>query len=300
MTIFFNILNKLNTISADLPYSGQMSFQEPASNAMEYIIDVHHEICFYLVIVLIFVFWLIYNIIYTFSSPFYFWFKRFVIYPIFFNYRGWNTDEINKNLTNVLGNLILTSWTRISIIKGLYWEFWWTVIPTIFLTLIAIPSLFLIFNLDRYSYLISNINYLIKVSGNQWYWVYEYTNLLNKKVEISSVMLSSEDLITAGHGYRLLDVDNRLYLIEGQFWQFTVSSLDVIHSWALPSLGLKIDACPGRLNRIFVRVWRSGVFYGQCSEICGIYHGFMPIVLEILSICKFLNISLFVNDSKFW
>jgi len=287
-----NSLN-FNYLSADLPYYGQVSFQEPASNIMEYIIDVHHEICFYLIIVIIFVFWWMYNIIYTFSSPIYlFSYSKFAIDASFDDYRGWNA-KTNRYFYYRIGKLFLSSWNKFSNIKGIYWEFWWTVIPTIFLTLIAIPSLFLIYNLDRYSSLISGINYLIKVIGCQWYWVYEYTDFLNKEVEVDSIMLSIEDIISVGQGYRLLDVENRLYLIEGQFWQFLISSTDVIHSWAVPSLGLKVDACPGRLNRIFVRIWRCGVFYGQCSEICGVFHGFMPIVLEVLSVCKFMNLLYF-------
>lgn len=273
----------------DLPYSGQMCFQEPSSNIMEYIIDVHHEICFYLIIVMVFISWWLGMIVYQFSSTLYIWKPRFVLFPKFYNYRGWLFYS-NEHLKPFLGDYTLVAWTKHKNISN-NWEFWWTVIPTIFLVLISIPSLFLIYNLDKYFNIALNLSYLIRITGNQWYWVYEYTDLKGKDVEIDSYMILTEDLIDIGHGYRLLDVDNRIYLMEGQYWQFLISSNDVIHSWAVPSLGLKIDACPGRLNRIFVRVWRCGVFFGQCSEICGVLHGFMPITVEVLPSFKFLKIS---------
>ena len=104
----------------------------------------------------------------------------------------------------------------------------------------------------------------------------------NDKYKFSSNMISENDLF-AGY-YRLLSVDNNIVLPYNCFIRFLITSVDVLHSWAVPSLGLKLDACPGRLNQTMVFMKREGFFYGQCSEICGVNHAFMPIVIESVDI----------------
>ena len=124
----------------------------------------------------------------------------------------------------------------------------------------------------------------IKVIGHQWFWSYEYSDYttLNLTEDTSfifdSYMILDEDLLLGQ--FRLLEVDNSVVLPTHTHIRAIITSTDVLHSWAVPSLGIKIDACPGRLNQISMFINRPGVYYGQCSEICGINHGFMPIAIE--------------------
>jgi cytochrome c oxidase subunit 2 len=125
----------------------------------------------------------------------------------------------------------------------------------------------------------------VKVTGNQWYWSYEYSNCKNPDIaehidgkKFDSYMIPTEDLEEGN--LRLLEVDNRLLLPVKTHISVIVTAADVLHCWAVPSLGVKMDACPGRINQASVFIKRDGVFYGQCRELCGINHGFMPIVVE--------------------
>jgi len=160
-------------------------------------------------------------------------------------------------------------------------ELLWNILPIFCLSLIAGPSFMLLYLIEDFS----SIMYIVKVVGNQWYWTYEFLdyNSTNKLdlVSFDSVMLSESDLIAQNYGFRLLEVNNRLKIMYLVNTCFLVTSTDVLHSWAVPSLGLKTDACPGRINRIAVWPSRQGVFYGQCSEICGINHAYMPIVCVV-------------------
>jgi len=125
---------------------------------------------------------------------------------------------------------------------------------------------------------------------HQWYWSYQYSDFLNsdnENIEFDSYMLPEEDLEEGG--LRMLEVDNRVILPELTHVRFVVTSADVIHSYACPSLAIKVDCYPGRLNQVSILINREGVFYGQCSEICGILHSSMPIVIESVSIEKFLS-----------
>jgi cytochrome c oxidase subunit 2 len=211
-------------------------------------------------------------------------------------------------------------------------EFLWTVIPTIILIIIAIPSVKLLYLMDA-PLLERHINLTFKVIGHQWFWSYEYfikdglevkqnvpiypkialTDLLNLKKEgtspslfglkdagealtlLNSVRQSSNPMssglihkefdsymldeasVIELNGLRLLEVDNPLYIPAYFPLRFLITSVDVLHSWAVPSLGIKVDAVPGRLSQVHVILKRAGEFYGQCSEICGVNHGFMPI-----------------------
>nr|YP_003457192.1 cytochrome c oxidase subunit II [Astrospartus mediterraneus]CBH40153.1 cytochrome oxidase subunit II [Astrospartus mediterraneus] len=152
-------------------------------------------------------------------------------------------------------------------------ELWWTISPSFILTALAIPSINLLYFMDESN----NPDITIKTIGHQWYWSYEIWD--NNRTEIDSYMTQLEDINTPGLP-RLLEVDNRLTLPYNTNIRIITSSTDVIHAWSLPSLGLKMDAVPGRLNQMFININRTGVFYGQCSEICGANHSFMPIVIE--------------------
>lgn len=142
---------------------------------------------------------------------------------------------------------------------------------------IAFPSFRLLYMLDE----VISPAITIKVAGHQWYWSYEYSDFIREDgeaIEFDSYMIPESDLELGQ--FRLLDVDNRIVLPVDTHVRFIVTGTDVIHDFAVPSLGLKIDAVPGRLNQTSVIVIRAGTFYGQCSEICGTYHAFMPVVLR--------------------
>ena len=130
----------------------------------------------------------------------------------------------------------------------------------------------------------------VKAAGHQWYWSYEYSDFLNEdgeSIEFDSYMVPESDL--ADGQLRLLDVDNNVVVPVDTNIRFIVTGQDVIHSFAVPSLGIKIDGVPGRLNQTSVIIEREGLFYGQCSELCGILHGFMPICVEAVSPEKYLE-----------
>nr|UPL64975.1 cytochrome oxidase subunit II [Cleistostoma dilatatum] len=168
-------------------------------------------------------------------------------------------------------------------------EIIWTSIPALILIFIALPSLRLLYLLDE----VNDPSMTLKTIGHQWYWSYEYSDFL--QMEFDSYMIPTNDLDQSG--FRLLDVDNRTVLPMNMQIRVLISAADVIHSWTVPSLGVKADAIPGRLNQVSFLISRPGLFYGQCSEICGANHSFMPIVIESVSINSFLNwISLSVDN----
>jgi len=160
-------------------------------------------------------------------------------------------------------------------------ELIWTSIPAVTLIFIALPSLRLLYLLDE----VNSPSVTLKTIGHQWYWRYEYSDFLN--VEFSSYIIPTNDLEIGG--FRLLEVDNRTVLPMNTQIRVIITAADVIHSWTVPSLGIKADAIPGRLNQTRFLSSRPGLFYGQCSEICGANHRFMPIVIERVSTDSFLN-----------
>lgn len=159
-------------------------------------------------------------------------------------------------------------------------EIFWTVVPAIILLYIAGPSFALLYSMDEIA---PETFFTILVQGSQWYWSYEYylPFLTESKIAVSSYMISDLDLEEGQ--LRLLSVNNPIYIPRDLPTRFLVTATDVLHSWAIPSLGLKVDAVPGRLNQLVVQPTRSGIFFGQCSEICGANHGFMPITVYCLS-----------------
>nr|QDG01246.1 cytochrome c oxidase subunit 2 [Scytalidium sp.] len=165
-------------------------------------------------------------------------------------------------------------------------ELIWTITPAFILILIAFPSFKLLYLMDE----VSDPAMTVLAEGHQWYWSYQYPDFLNSEdgfIEFDSYIVPDSDLEDGG--LRMLEVDNRVVLPELTHVRFIITAADVIHSFAIPSLGIKIDAYPGRLNQVSLLINREGVYYGQCSEICGILHSSMPIVIESVSIEKFLT-----------
>nr|UQS75779.1 cytochrome c oxidase subunit II [Systropus sp. 2 YXA-2022a] len=154
-------------------------------------------------------------------------------------------------------------------------EIIWTIIPAITLMFIALPSLRILYLMDESE----EPNLTLKTIGHQWYWSYEYSDFLN--LEFDSYMIPTNEMQL--NSIRLLDVDNRIILPYNSSIRMIVTSADVIHSWTIPCLGIKIDATPGRLNQMTFTMNRPGIFIGQCSEICGANHSFMPIMIESIS-----------------
>lgn len=165
-------------------------------------------------------------------------------------------------------------------------EIVWTTIPSIILLFIAIPTFCLIYSADE----IIDPAITVKAVGHQWYWSYEYSDYNfeeGESINYDSYMIPESDLKRGQ--LRLLEVDNRIVLPVNTHVRVLLTSTDVIHAWAVPSLGVKCDAIPGRLNQIGFFIKREGVFYGQCSEICGVNHGFMPIVIEAVSLEDYVS-----------
>nr|AVN67204.1 cytochrome c oxidase subunit 2 [Allacta australiensis] len=167
------------------------------------------------------------------------------------------------------------------LLEGQLIEVAWTITPAIILIFIAIPSLRLLYLMDE----INNPTLTLKTIGHQWYWSYEYSDFM--KMEFDSYMIPQNEM--DNNMFRLMDVDNRATLPMNTFIRMIITAADVLHSWTIPSLGIKADATPGRLNQISFLINRPGVFYGQCSEICGANHSFMPIVIESIPINNFIN-----------
>nr|AAR86205.1 cytochrome c oxidase subunit II [Basileuterus leucoblepharus]ADO22882.1 cytochrome c oxidase subunit II [Basileuterus leucoblepharus] len=160
-------------------------------------------------------------------------------------------------------------------------ELVWTILPAMVLVMLALPSLRILYMMDE----INEPDLTLKAIGHQWYWTYEYTDL--KDLTFDSYMIPTTDL-PLGH-FRLLEVDHRVIVPMNSTIRVIVTADDVLHSWAVPSLGVKTDAIPGRLNQTSFLASRPGVFYGQCSEICGANHSFMPIVVESTPLPDFEN-----------
>jgi cytochrome c oxidase subunit 2 len=156
-------------------------------------------------------------------------------------------------------------------------EIIWTFLPGLILVLIAFPSLRLLYTSEEMDY--SPIR--IKIIGHQWYWSYEYSNF--KEIEFDSFILPLEEKNT----FRLIETDNYINLPEKIYTQVFISSTDVLHSWTIPALGIKADSRPGRLNIVNFYVRKPGLYYGQCSEICGANHRFIPISLNITNFNQF-------------
>nr|ATN41143.1 cytochrome c oxidase subunit 2 [Diptera sp. 66 LC-2017] len=184
---------------------------------------------------------------------------------------------ITNLVSYIMISMLMNNYNNYFLLSGQTIEIIWTIIPAIILLFIAFPSLKLLYLLEE-----TNKPYIsIKTIGHQWYWKYEYSNLY---LEFDSYMYNS-----INNNFRLLDTDNRVILPFNYFIRILVTAMDVIHSWTVPSLGIKVDATPGRLNQLNFLINRSSIFYGQCSEICGANHSFMPITIESINLKYFLK-----------
>ncbi len=178
-------------------------------------------------------------------------------------------------------NIFFNKLTNRYLLSGQTIEVIWTIIPAITLIFIALPSLRLLYLIDE----INQPSITLKSIGHQWYWRYEYSDFFN--IEFDSYIIPTNDL--NNDNFRLLDVDNRIILPINSQIRILVTATDVLHSWTIPALGVKIDGTPGRLNQTNFLINRPGVFYGQCSEICGANHSFIPIVIERVPSNFFIN-----------
>lgn len=178
-------------------------------------------------------------------------------------------------------SLFFNSYVNRFLLDGQIIEIIWTVIPAFILIILALPSLRLLYLIDERT----EPSLTLKAVGHQWYWSYEYSDFNN--IEFDSYIIPTNSLEQGD--FRLLEVDNRIVLPYFTQIRLLITAADVLHSWTIPSLGVKADAVPGRLNQLNFMLNRPGVFYGQCSEICGANHSFMPISLESINPKDFLN-----------
>lgn len=194
-------------------------------------------------------------------------FVSFILYRIIWNYEERRSTSRSERVHGTLIEVI------------------WTVTPGLILCLVAVPSFTLLYAVDE----VIEPGLTVKVIGKQWYWTYEYSDVDGEEngLEYDSYMLNEDDLEEGE--LRLLEVDNRLILPVETHVRLIVTASDVLHSFAVPSFGVKMDACPGRLNEVSLFVKREGVYYGQCSELCGVNHAFMPICVEVVSIPVYLE-----------
>nr|YP_009694103.1 cytochrome c oxidase subunit II [Sphaeronemoura grandicauda]QEI04382.1 cytochrome c oxidase subunit II [Sphaeronemoura grandicauda] len=188
---------------------------------------------------------------------------------------------ITTLVSYILSTLFFNSNIDRYLLDGQTIEVVWTILPAVTLLFIALPSLRLLYLLDE----VNSPSITLKTIGHQWYWSYEYSDF--GQVEFDSYMIPYNEM--ESDGFRLLDVDNRAVLPMNTQIRMLVTAADVLHSWTVPALGVKIDATPGRLNQTSFLMSRPGLFFGQCSEICGANHSFMPIVIESVPTSIFIN-----------
>ena len=241
-----NLVNILN-IYADAPESFQYGFQDPATPVMIGLINLHHDIMFLIILIMVSVSWV---------------------------------------LARATNGFLEKNSVPVNIVHASTLEVVWTIVPGLVLMVIAIPSFALLYAADE----LVDPAMTIKVVGHQWYWSYEYSDYETDdgdSLNFDSYIVQEDDL-TVG-SLRLLEVDNRVVVPTNTHVRVIVTAADVLHCWAVPSFGFKIDACPGRLNQSSIFVQREGVYYGQCSEICGVNHGFMPIVVEAVSLDNYVS-----------
>lgn len=255
---------------SDAAHPWQLGFQDPATPVMEGIIYFNNQLMFLMILIACFVGWMLYRSLSLFSS-------------------------------NSVDSLVPENFTHSTLLEVV-----WTISPALILMLIGLPSFALLYSMDE----IVDPSITLKVVGHQWYWSYEYSDYVNdmaessgedmveaKGINFDSYLISEEDLNIpkphstgkAGKVFRLLEVDNRVVLPVNTHIRVLVTGADVLHSWAVPSLGVKVDSCPGRLNQVNLFIKREGVFYGQCSEICGVNHGFMPIVVQSVGLEEYVS-----------
>lgn len=169
-------------------------------------------------------------------------------------------------------------------------EIIWTVIPIIILIIVAIPSLKLLYYTDH----VENPDMTIKITGRQWYWDYEYPD--HDGIAFSSIMIAEDEIDESKNEVRLLSTDTKVVLPIDTNIAIQIYAGDVIHAWTVPALGVKLDAMPGRLNETWVRIEKPGIYYGQCSELCGKDHAYMPIEVHAVTKEEFENWLTFAKE----
>jgi cytochrome c oxidase subunit 1 len=256
-------------------------FPVPATKVMAAIVDFHHDLMFYLMFFTVFIFWMLLTTVLLFSTL--------------------NKHKVFGYSSKITHNKFL--------------EIFWTIIPISLLVLIAIPSMNLIYFMNEPS---NDPKLTVQITGHQWYWNYKYASekpwltkdviyhkndiqelyliLLLNKISFDSYMKPESDL-SVGQ-LRLLETDNPLEIPAKTSIRLLVTGMDVIHSWAVPAFGVKTDAIPGRLNQTWLTVEDEGIYYGQCSELCGVNHAFMPTHVKVVSDVAFYENNVFKLTKK--
>jgi cytochrome c oxidase subunit 2 len=243
----------LKSFLADAPLLWQTYFHDPASISMEGILSFNKHLTFLLIVIVLFVGWFLFSTVY---------------YHVEFNNR-FNSRFVHSKELEII----------------------WTSVPALVLLLLATPSFTLLYSMDE----ICDPELSLKILGHQWFWSYEISDFnscqrKDQNLKYVCYMMILDGVPRNKQGYfRLLETNKRVLLPTNTHLRLLVSAADVLHSWTIPSFGLKIDACPGRLNQVNLFIKRVGVFFGQCSEICGVNHGFMPIVVVALPSLQFHN-----------
>ena len=238
-------------VKCDSPDFWQTYLQEPASITMEGILIFNKHLLFLLTVIVLFVAWLL---IYT------------IYYFLEFNNK-YNSKFVHSKELEIV----------------------WTIIPALILLILSTPSFTLLYAMDE----IAEPEISLKILGHQWFWSYEISDFNSCQKQDQSLkyvcyMMVLDGVPKTKQGYfRLLETNKRVILPTNTHLRLLVTAADVLHSWTIPSFGLKVDACPGRLNQMSLFIKRVGVFFGQCSEICGVNHGFMPIVVVSLPTLQF-------------
>jgi cytochrome c oxidase subunit 2 len=298
----FDFLNRLVNAQAggcdkfsnqDAAGPWQFSFSDPATPIMEGIINFHNDLMFFIVVITIFVLWVLVRCIVIFAAPVEDEVLDWSNQNGFLGTLSKNSQVriLNSSINNHSKDLLNTTQIYSSGINHhTPIEIAWTVTPALILMLIAVPSFALLYSIEEFV----EPSLTVKCTGHQWYWCYEYSNCKNVDLaqhidgmKFESYMVPTDELELGN--LRLLEVTNRLLVPVENHVQITVTAADVLHCWAVPALGIKVDACPGRLNQTSIFIKREGVFFGQCSEICGENHGFMPIVVNAVSAQDFVE-----------
>jgi len=231
----------------------RVNFQDPVTGIMEGIIEFHHQVMFYLIIVMFLVSWMLFSVVKEYGLDYYFG----------------NFTNVEETLKVRKDNMLTRNVTHGALIEVI-----WTLTPALVLVLIAIPSFVLLYSMDE----LIEPTLTVKAIGHQWYWSYEYSDFEDGDLTFDSYMIPEEELKEGQ--LRLLEVDRKLWLPVNTNIRILVTAADVLHCWTVPSVGVKIDCVPGRLNQASMFLKREGLFYGQCSELCGVNHGFMPIAIK--------------------
>jgi cytochrome c oxidase subunit I len=263
------------------PVEWQLVFQKPATQIMDGLIDLHNDIMTFVVGISIFVCYLLLSVVSEFTQ------KVNNANAGFF--QKWSENLVSENKFSP------TFWIWSSKKQHRDWEISpishhtmletvWTVVPILILFVIALPSFALLYAMDE----IENPVVTYKAVGHQWYWSYESNGTFDKQ-NFDSYMVLRDDPEAQSYfkfnpGSELLHTDNPLVLPVWSEIRLLITSADVLHSWAVPSFGAKLDAAPGRLNQLVLNIYKPGIYYGQCSELCGINHAYMPIEIHTMNV----------------